>query len=191
MTKPGAGIGGPGGPGACGGGGPPESAGPNAPAEGKLTHFDERGAARMVDVSGKPETARVARAYARVEMAPATLARIRDRSLEKGDVREVARIAGIQGAKRTAELIPLCHPLPLAQVAVDFRDDGETALEIFCEARVTGRTGVEMEALTGAAIAALTVYDMVKAVDRGVVIAELKLLEKSGGRSGEWRRGDA
>ena len=183
MTKPGAGIGGPGGPGATGGGG----AGGGEPAK-KLTHFDEQGAARMVDVSGKAETARVARAYARVEMQPGTLARIRDRSLEKGDVREVARIAGIQGAKRTPDLIPLCHPLPLSQVTVDFRDDGHSKLEIFCEARVTGRTGVEMEALTGAAVAALTVYDMVKAVDRGVVIAEVKLLEKEGGKSGTWRR---
>lgn len=181
MTQPGAGHGGPGGPDSQGGyGGPP-------PQE-KLTHFDETGAARMVDVSAKPETLRFARAYARVEMAEATLARVRDRSLEKGDVREVARIAGIQGAKRTAELIPLCHPLALTSVAVEITDDGKRALEIVCQARVTGRTGVEMEALTGAAVAALTVYDMVKAVDRGVVIAEVKLLEKSGGRSGDWKR---
>jgi cyclic pyranopterin phosphate synthase len=199
MTLPGGGHGGPGGPEAQGGGPDtpyapgfgPEGAGRREGAgagEGALTHFDERGAARMVDVSGKPETARFARARARVEMAPATLARIRDRSLEKGDVCEVARIAGIQGAKRTSELVPLCHPLPLTSVAIDFADDGRSALEITCEARVTGRTGVEMEALTGAAVAALTVYDMVKAIDRGVVIAEVKLIEKAGGRSGHWRR---
>lgn len=156
---------------------------------GGLSHFDENGAARMVDVSAKAETDRRALAYARVEMAEATLRRILDRRVEKGDVREVARVAGIQGAKRTPDLIPLCHPLPLSSVAIDFRDDGKTRLEILCEARVTGRTGVEMEALTGAAVAALTVYDMVKAVDRGVVIAEVKLLEKSGGRSGDWKRG--
>jgi cyclic pyranopterin phosphate synthase len=153
-----------------------------------LSHFDEKGAARMVDVSAKAETDRRALAYARVEMAEATLRRILDRAIEKGDVREVARIAGIQGAKRTPDLIPLCHPLALTSVTIDFRDDGKTRLEILCEARVTGRTGVEMEALAGATIAALTVYDMVKAVDRGVVIAEVKLLEKSGGRSGTWRR---
>src|SRR5437870_4251228 len=141
----------------------------------------------MVDVSPKPETGRRALASARVVMAEATLRRVLDRSLEKGDVREVARIAGIQGAKRTAELIPLCHPLALTEVKVEFADDARTRLEIFCEARVTGRTGVEMEALTGATVAALTVYDMVKAIDRGVVIAEVKLLEKSGGKSGSWK----
>jgi cyclic pyranopterin phosphate synthase len=161
--------------------------GPGAGAGG-LSHFDEKGAARMVDVSGKAETERRALAYARVEMAEATLRRILDRSIEKGDVREVARIAGIQGAKRTPDLIPLCHPLPLTSVTIDFRDDGRSRLEILCEARVTGRTGVEMEALTGAAVAALTVYDMVKAVDKAVVVAEVKLLEKSGGKSGTWRR---
>ncbi len=154
----------------------------------KLSHFDESGAARMVDVSAKPETERRALAYARVEMAAATLRRILDRSIEKGDVREVARIAGIQGAKRTPDLIPLCHPLPLTSVTIDFRDDGKTRLEILCEARVFARTGVEMEALTGAAVAALTVYDMVKAVDRAATIAEVKLLEKSGGKSGAWKR---
>ena len=155
---------------------------------GGLSHFDEKGAARMVDVSAKAETERRAVAYARVEMAEATLRRILDRSIEKGDVREVARVAGIQGAKRTPDLIPLCHPLSLTSVTIDFRDDGKTRLEITCEARVTGRTGVEMEALTGVSIAALTVYDMVKAVDRRVAITEVKLLEKSGGRSGTWRR---
>jgi cyclic pyranopterin phosphate synthase len=181
MTKPGAGLGGPGGPEARGGGG-------DAPPGPGFTHFDERGAARMVDVSGKAETVRAARAYARIEMAEATLARINDRTIEKGDVRQVARIAGIQAAKRTSELIPLCHPLPISSVVVEFADDGRKSLEVFCEAKVSARTGVEMEALTGAAIAALTVYDMVKSIDRGVVIAELKLLEKSGGRSGDWKR---
>src|SRR5437870_5473200 len=129
---------------------------------GPLSHFDERGAARMVDVSQKPETERRALASARVVMAEATLRRVLDRTLEKGDVREVARIAGIQGAKRASELIPLCHPLPISSVTIEFKDDGKTALEVLCEARVFARTGVEMEALTGAAVAALTVYDMVK-----------------------------
>jgi cyclic pyranopterin phosphate synthase len=155
---------------------------------GGLSHFDERGQARMVDVSGKAEMARRALAYARVDMAEATLRRVLDRTLEKGDVREVARIAGIQAAKRASDLIPLCHPLPIASVTIDFKDDQKSRLEIFCEARVFARTGVEMEALTGAAVAALTVYDMVKAVDRGVVIAEVKLLEKEGGKSGTWKR---
>jgi cyclic pyranopterin phosphate synthase len=155
---------------------------------GSLSHFDEQGAARMVDVGAKPETERRAKARARVVMAEATLRRILDRTLEKGDVREVARLAGIMGAKRTGELIPLCHPIPLTHVSVDFADDGKSTLTITCEARTVGRTGVEMEALTGAAIAALTVCDMVKAVDRGVVLAEVCLLEKEGGKSGPWRR---
>ena len=154
----------------------------------KLSHFDSAGSPRMVDVSGKPATLRIARAEARVRMKPATLARVRDRSLEKGDVREVARIAGIQATKRTAELVPLCHPIALDAVSIELAESGDDTLVITCETRTTARTGVEMEALTGAMVAALTVYDMVKSVDRGVVIELVRLLEKSGGRSGTWRR---
>jgi cyclic pyranopterin phosphate synthase len=155
---------------------------------GGLSHFDERGAARMVPVGEKPETRRRARAAARVTMQAETLRRVLDRSTEKGDVLAVARVAGILGAKRTPDLIPLCHPLPLSSVSVDFRDDGRSTLEVLCEAEVTARTGVEMEAMTGAAVAALTVYDMVKGIDRGVTIEGLRLIEKTGGRSGTWRR---
>ena len=156
----------------------------------ELTHFDERGASRMVDTSDKPETHRLARASALVRMAPATLALIRDRALAKGDVLEVARLAGIMAAKRTGELIPLCHPLPLTSVTVDFAFDGDDVLRIEATAKVVGRTGVEMEALTAASVAALTVYDMCKAVDRGMVIEQVRLEEKSGGRSGHFIRGD-
>lgn len=158
------------------------------PEKAPLSHFDERGAARMVDVSAKAVTARVARACARVDMAEATLARVLDRRVEKGDVLQIARIAGIQGAKRTPDLIPLAHPIPLDAVTVEFRPVPPRSLEIRCEARVTARTGVEMEAMTGAAVAALTVYDMVKGIDRSVTISFVKLLAKSGGRSGTWTR---
>lgn len=157
-------------------------------SQGELSHFGPDGAARMVDVGTKPETERLARAQAIVRMAPETLRRVLDRSLEKGDVREVARIAGIMGAKRTPELVPLCHPVGLTQVAIAFADDGVGALRITCTAKVLGRTGVEMEALTGATVAALTVYDMVKSIDRGVVIDGVMLLEKTGGKSGTWKR---
>jgi cyclic pyranopterin monophosphate synthase len=154
-----------------------------------LTHLDEQGRARMVDVGGKPVTARRAVARAVVRMAPATAATVAAGDAPKGDVLGTARIAGIQAAKRTGELIPLCHPLPLDQVDVRAEVDaaaGEVVLT--AEARVSARTGVEMEALTAAAVAALTVYDMVKALERGVEIATVHLVEKSGGRSGEWRR---
>jgi cyclic pyranopterin phosphate synthase len=154
-----------------------------------LTHLDEQGRARMVDVGDKPVTARRAVARAVVRMAPATAATVAAGDAPKGDVLGTARIAGIQAAKRTGELIPLCHPLPLDQVDVRAEVDaaaGEVVLT--AEARVSARTGVEMEALTAAAVAALTVYDMVKALERGVEIATVHLLEKSGGRSGEWRR---
>src|SRR5947209_1530098 len=153
-----------------------------------LSHFDERGQSRMVDVGGKPITERMARASGLVRMAPATLAMIRDRQLAKGDVLEVARLAGIMGAKRTSELIPLCHPLPLDSVTIEFSFPDDATLEIEATARVTARTGVEMEALTAVSVAALTVYDMCKAVDRGILIAAIQLEEKSGGRSGQWRR---
>jgi cyclic pyranopterin phosphate synthase len=156
----------------------------------ELTHFDESGASRMVDVGAKPETQRVARASALVRMLPATLALIRDRSVAKGDVREVARLAGILAAKKTAELIPLCHPLPLTSVEVSFTFDGDCALRVEATARVFGRTGVEMEALTAVSVAALTVYDMCKAVDRSMTVERVRLEEKSGGKSGDFRRDD-
>jgi cyclic pyranopterin phosphate synthase len=153
-----------------------------------LSHFDDRGQSRMVDVGGKPVSERTARASGFVRMAPDTLALIRDRKLAKGDVLEVARLAGIMAAKRTAELIPLCHPLPLDAVTIDFDFPDEATLTIAAEARVTARTGVEMEALTAVSVAALTVYDMCKSVDRGMTIAAIRLEEKSGGKSGHWRR---
>jgi cyclic pyranopterin phosphate synthase len=155
-----------------------------------LTHFDEHGASRMVDTSTKPETLRQARASGLVRLAPATAALIRDRAAAKGDVLEVARLAGILAAKRTGDLIPLCHPLPLTGVQVDFAFEGDTLLRIEAVARVFGRTGVEMEALTAVSVAALTVYDMCKAVDRTLTIERIRLEEKSGGRSGAFRRPD-
>jgi cyclic pyranopterin phosphate synthase len=156
---------------------------------GELTHLDEHGRARMVDVGGKEVSARRALARAVVRMSPETAALVAAGNAPKGDVLGTARIAGIQAAKRTGELIPLCHPLSLDHVDVEATvdvDDG--AVTLTAEARVTARTGVEMEALTAAAVAALTVYDMVKGVERGVEIASVHLLEKSGGRSGDWRR---
>ena len=154
----------------------------------ELTHFDEHGASRMVDTSAKPETLREAVASGLVRMAPATAALIRDRALAKGDVLEVARLAGIMAAKKTGELIPLCHPLPITSAAVDFTFPSDDLLRIDATVRVVGRTGVEMEALTAATVAALTVYDMCKAVDREMMVTDLRLLRKSGGRSGDWER---
>jgi cyclic pyranopterin monophosphate synthase len=156
----------------------------------RLSHFDESGASRMVDVGAKPETHRTATASAIVRMAPATLALVRDKQLAKGDVLEVARLAGIMAAKKTADLIPLCHPLPLTSVEVSFGFDGDCVLRIDATARVFGRTGVEMEALTAVSVAALTVYDMAKAVDRGMTIERVRLEAKSGGKSGDFRRDD-
>ena len=156
----------------------------------ELSHFDDCGASRMVDTSGKPETLREARASGLVRMAPATAALIRDRGLSKGDVCEVARLAGIQAAKRTGDLIPLCHPLPLTGVTVDFAWEADDLLRIEATVRVFGRTGVEMEALTAVSVAALTVYDMCKAVDRAMIVERIRLEEKSGGKSGTFRRGD-
>jgi cyclic pyranopterin phosphate synthase len=156
---------------------------------GDLTHLDEQGNARMVDVSGKPSTARRAVARALVRMSPETAAAVVEGDAPKGDVLGTARIAGIQAAKRTGELIPLCHPLGLDHVGVEAHVDvAAGVIALTAEARVTGPTGVEMEALTAATVAALTVYDMVKGLERGVEIAEVVLLEKSGGRSGDWRR---
>jgi cyclic pyranopterin phosphate synthase len=154
----------------------------------ELSHFDEHGASRMVDTSDKPETVRQARARASIRMAPATAAMIRDRGVAKGDVLEVARLAGIMAAKRTSDLIPLCHPLPLTSVHIDFAFAAGDILQIEAKAKVVARTGVEMEALTAASIAALTVYDMCKSVDRSMSIESIRLEEKSGGRSGTFRR---
>ena len=153
----------------------------------KLTHIDETGAARMVDVTGKEVTARVARASGRVRLSPAAVAALRRGDLPKGDALGVARIAGIAGAKRTPDLVPLCHPIGLHGVTVDLdiTDDG---VSIRTEARTADRTGVEMEALTAASVAALALVDMVKAVDRAAVITDIQVEEKSGGRSGSWRR---
>ena len=153
----------------------------------ELTHFDEHGAARMVDVSEKAVTARIARAGCWIRMAPETLDRIEAGTAEKGDVTGVARLAGIMGAKRTADLIPLCHPLPLSSVTLELEPDhGLPGLRLEATVRTTGRTGVEMEALTAASIAALTVYDMLKAADRGMEIGGLRVLLKDGGKSGRY-----
>ena len=152
-----------------------------------LTHFDAAGRAAMVDVSGKEETSRSATARGRIVMQPATLALIREGRAGKGDVLGVARIAGIMAAKKTHELIPLCHPLMISKVTLDLEPEGEDAVAIEATVKLTGRTGVEMEALTAVTVAALTVYDMVKAVDRGMRIEDVRLVHKAGGKSGEFR----
>jgi cyclic pyranopterin phosphate synthase len=151
----------------------------------KLTHIDDSGAARMVDVSDKETTRRTAVARGRVVMEPATLALIESGEAKKGDVLATARIAGIMAAKRTHELIPLCHPLALAQVVVDLELDRDTSsIEVTATVRLSARTGVEMEALTAVSVACLTIYDMVKAVDRGMKVTDIRLTHKSGGKSG-------
>ena len=154
----------------------------------ELTHFDAQGASRMVDVGDKPISPRMARASGIVRMSPETLELVRNRAAAKGDVLEVARLAGIQAAKRRDELIPLCHTLPLDALEVNFRFVDEGSIAIEATARVTGRTGVEMEAMTAVAVAGLTIYDMCKGVDRGIVIGEIRLEEKSGGRSGHYTK---
>ena len=151
-----------------------------------LTHLDEHGAARMVDVGGKATTTRSATAAGHIRMAPATLAAVRDGSGPKGDVLAVARIAGIMAAKKTGDLIPLCHPLALDSVSVDFTFT-DTGVAVSARASLSGKTGVEMEALTAASIALLTVYDMAKALEKGMVIEQVRLIEKTGGKSGDWR----
>jgi cyclic pyranopterin monophosphate synthase len=153
-----------------------------------LSHFDERGASRLVDVGQKPVTERLAQASGLVSMSPVTLARVADRTLEKGNVLEVARLAGIMAAKRTGELIPLCHPLPLESVTMEFEFLDDRTLKIVGKVKVTAKTGVEMEALTAVSVAALTVYDMCKSIDRAMTIERIQLENKSGGRSGEWSR---
>ncbi len=156
----------------------------------ELTHFDARGRAHMVDVGAKAVTRREAVAEGRIRMAEETLALIRSGGHKKGDVLGVARVAGIMAAKKTAELVPLCHPLPLTAVEVSFETRDGPPAEVICTARVrcSGRTGVEMEALTTVQVALLTVYDMCKAVDRGMTIDGVRLMAKSGGKSGDWRR---
>jgi cyclic pyranopterin phosphate synthase len=151
-------------------------------------HFDAQGASRMVDVGAKPTTERMARASARVTMAAETLALVRGGKASKGDVLGVARLAGIMAAKRTSDLIPLCHPLPLDAVEVAFSFPNETSILVEATAKVTARTGVEMEALVGASVAALTIYDMCKGVDRAMSIEAVRLEEKSGGQSGHFQR---
>jgi cyclic pyranopterin phosphate synthase len=152
----------------------------------RLTHFDAEGRAVMVDVGAKAVTDRSATARARVVMLPATLAMIRAGTAKKGDVLGVARLAGIMAAKRTADLIPLCHPLPITSVTIDLEPAGDDAVEIAATVKTTGQTGVEMEALTAASVAALTVYDMCKAVDRAMRIEGLRVVAKSGGKSGDF-----
>ena len=155
-----------------------------------LTHFDAAGLARMVEVGPKPETARAAVATGAVEMAPATLVRIREGQIGKGDVLGVARIAAVQGMKRTAELIPLCHPLRITGIDLTFSlDEERSRVHICANVRAFDRTGVEMEALTAVTVAALTIYDMCKAIDRGMRIVDVQLESKVGGKSGDWRRG--
>jgi cyclic pyranopterin phosphate synthase len=157
----------------------------------RLTHLNETGEANMVDVSGKPSTSRTAVAEGYVIMAAETLDLIVGGDVHKGDVTGTARIAGIMAAKRTSELIPLCHPLPLARVSVDITpDQARSGLRIEATAKVAGSTGVEMEALTAVTVAALTIYDMAKAADRGMRIEGVRLLQKSGGQSGNWRADD-
>lgn len=152
-----------------------------------LTHFDEKGNARMVDVGGKPETVRVAIARGHITARPETLRLITEQKMKKGDVLEVARLAGIMAAKRTGELIPLCHPLALTSIRVELVIPADTPrIEIQAEVQTVGRTGVEMEALTAVSVAALTVYDMCKAVDREMVIADVRLVKKTGGKSGDF-----
>ena len=156
----------------------------------KLTHFDERGAARMVDVGAKSETARVATAAGVIRMKPATLALVLAGTAKKGDVLGVARIAAIQAAKKTADLIPLCHPVPISSIAVEFAvDEKRSQVEIRATVECFGRTGVEMEALTAVQVGLLTIYDMCKAADRAMTMGEIRLLEKKGGKSGDYKAG--
>lgn len=157
----------------------------------QLTHLDERGHAAMVDVGDKAATSRTAMAQGEVRMAPATLAAIRDGRVPKGDVLAAARLAGIMAAKKTPDLIPLCHTLLLTKVALEFEiDEAASKVVITATVRCQGQTGVEMEALTAVSVAALTLYDMAKALEKSMVIGDIRLLEKQGGKSGDWRRGD-
>ncbi|HJW86448.1 MAG TPA: cyclic pyranopterin monophosphate synthase MoaC [Candidatus Brocadiaceae bacterium] len=150
----------------------------------QLTHFDEHGASRMVDISEKAVTERVAVAHAKIIMKPETFRLIMDKKVQKGDVLEVARIAGIMAAKQTSGLIPLCHPLNLTSVKIDYKNNDVDTINVFAEAQVTGKTGVEMEAIVAASVCAITVYDMCKAADKRMVISDIHLVKKSGGKSG-------
>lgn len=152
----------------------------------KLTHLDDSGAAHMVDVSAKSDTVREAVAQGRITMSAEAMAAIREGSARKGDVLATARIAGIMAAKKTSELIPLCHPLMLSKVSVDFAFE-DNGIRVTTLVRLSGQTGVEMEAMTAASVALLTIYDMAKALDKGMVISGIRLLSKSGGKSGDWR----
>lgn len=158
---------------------------------GRLSHLDEHGAARMVDVSAKEDTERTAVAEGYVVMQPATLALIQEGGLPKGDVLAVARVAAIMAAKRTSDIIPMCHPLPITGITVDLRPHGQNRVHIVVTVKTTGKTGVEMEALTAVSAAGLTIYDMCKAVDRGMRLEGVRLLAKQGGKSGTWMAGQA
>jgi cyclic pyranopterin monophosphate synthase len=158
--------------------------------EDRLTHFNEQGRARMVDVSDKPESERTATAETTVRMKPETLTRIKEGGIAKGDVRAVAQVAGIMGAKKTSDWIPMCHPLALTGVNISFSDNGADELYIEATVRITGRTGVEMEALTAVSAAALTVYDMCKAADKAMEIGPTRLMVKTGGKNGDYHRGN-
>ncbi len=156
----------------------------------KLSHLDDKGQAHMVDVGDKAVTAREAVAEARISLEPATLKLVKEGNVKKGDVFGAARLAGVMAAKKTPDLIPLTHPLPLDSVNVDFEvDDGRSTITITATARTTARTGVEMEAMTAASVAALTIYDMCKAAEKGITISSIRLIKKTGGKSGEWNRG--
>ncbi len=154
----------------------------------KLTHIDENGASRMVDVSEKDVTERIAVAHARVTMKPETFSLIMDKKIAKGDVLGVARVAGIMAAKKTSELVPMCHPLNLNSVKIDYEDNNQDSIEITSEVKVSGKTGVEMEALTAVSICALTIYDMCKSADKSMLISDVYLVKKSGGKSGNFVR---
>ncbi|MDR4509513.1 MAG: cyclic pyranopterin monophosphate synthase MoaC [Candidatus Brocadiaceae bacterium] len=152
----------------------------------KLTHFDEKGASRMIDVSNKDVTDRVAVAHAKITMKPETFRLVMDKKIQKGDVLEVARVAGIMAAKQTSALIPMCHPLNITSVKIVYTNNAINTIDVFAEVRVTGKTGVEMEAITAVSVCAITIYDMCKSADKGMVIGDIHLKEKSGGKSGTY-----
>jgi len=156
--------------------------------EPKLTHIDENGASRMVDVSNKEITERVALAHATVSMTAQTFSLIMDKQVAKGDVLEVARVAGIMAAKKTSELIPMCHPLNISSVKIDYSDNSKDTIEITAEVKITAKTGVEMEALTAVSVCALTIYDMCKSADKSMLISDIYLARKTGGKSGAFKR---
>ncbi|MBI2470829.1 MAG: cyclic pyranopterin monophosphate synthase MoaC [Planctomycetes bacterium] len=156
----------------------------------QLTHFDEQGASRMVDISDKEVTDRIAIAHAKITMKPETFRLIMDKKIQKGDVFEVARVAGIMAAKQTFTLIPMCHPINLTSVKIDYTNNAADIIDVFSEVRVTGKTGVEMEAITAASVCAITIYDMCKSVDKGMVISDIHLVKKSGGKSGTFVFGE-